>query len=255
MNLLLTFYIESYIFFIIKHCVVYDIQNIKYIKTIKLGDNMELKVIDKRVTLSDQAYYIIKDAIITSVLKPGEVLITEKLGEKLNISRTPIKAALTRLQYEKILTLNASNNFVVVDITQLDIKDITQVRIKVEVLAVELLENKITENQIQILKDIIEKYNIAIEHTSFCEMLECEYEFHNAIAEFSENKFLIDTIRTANNIVKIYLMLSGTYEKYCDNANLEHQEIVDYIINKNFVKAKEAMASHIGNLNNRILMK
>jgi len=214
---------------------------------------MELKVIDKRVTLSDQAYYIIKDAIISSVLKPGEVLITEKLGEKLNISRTPIKAALTRLQYEKILFLNASNNFVVVDITQLDIEEITQVREKVEVLAVELLENKITENQIQILKEIIEKYNIAIENTSFCEMLECEYEFHNALAEFSENKFLIDTVRTANNIVKIYLTLSGTYEKYCDNANLEHQEIVDFIINKNFGKAKEAMARHIGNLKNRML--
>ena len=214
---------------------------------------MELKVIDKRVTLSDQAYYIIKDAIIASVLKPGEVLITEKLGEKLNISRTPIKAALTRLQYEKILFLNASNNFVVVDITQLDIEEITQVREKVEVLAVELLENKITENQIQILKEIIEKYNIAIENTSFCEMLECEYEFHNTLAEFSENKFLIDTVRTANNIVKIYLMLSGTYEKYCDNANLEHQEIVDFIINKNFGKAKEAMARHIGNLKNRML--
>ena len=214
---------------------------------------MELNVINKRLTLSEQAYYIIKDAIISSVLKPGEVLITEKLGEKLNISRTPIKAALTRLQYEKILFLNASNNFVVVDITQLDIEEITQVREKVEVLAVELLENKITENQIQILKEIIEKYNIANENTSFCEMLECEYEFHNTLAEFSENKFLIDTVRTANNIVKIYLMLSGTYEKYCDNANLEHQEIVDFIINKNFGKAKEAMARHIGNLKNRML--
>jgi len=214
---------------------------------------MELKVIDKRVTLSDQAYFIIKDAIISGVLKPGEVLITEKLGEKLNISRTPIKSALTRLQYEKILLLNASNNFVVVDITQLDIENITQVRIKVEVLAVELLENKITQEQIQILKDIIEKYNIAIKNTSFSEMLECEYEFHNSLAEFSDNKFLIDTVRNANNLVKVYLMLSGTYEKYCSNANLEHQQIVDYIINKKFEKAKEAMASHIGNLNNRIL--
>ena len=214
---------------------------------------MELKVIDKRVTLSDQAYYIIKDAIISGVLKPGEVLITEKLGEKLHISRTPIKSALTRLQYEKILLLNTSNNFVVVDITQLDIKNITQVRIKVEVLAVELLENKITEDQIQILKEIIEKYNIAIQSTRFTDMLECEYEFHNSLAEFSENKFLIDTVRNANNLVKVYLMLSGSYEKYCSNANLEHQEIVYYIINKKFEKAKEAMASHIGNLNTRIL--
>jgi len=214
---------------------------------------MELNVINKRLTLSEQAYYIIKDAIISSVLKPGEVLITEKLGEKLNISRTPIKSALTRLQYEKILFLNASNNFVVMDITELDIEDITQVRKKVEVLAVELLENKITEDQIQILKDIIEKYNIAIENARFSEMLECEYEFHNTIAEFSENKFLIDTVRNANNIVKIYLMLSGTYERYSSNANVEHQEIVDYIINKNFSKAKEAMANHIGNLSNRIL--
>ena len=214
---------------------------------------MELKVIDKRVTLSDQAYYIIKDAIISGVLKPGEVLITEKLGEKLNISRTPIKSALTRLQYEKILLLNASNNFIVVDITQLDIENITQVRIKVEVLAVELLENKITQDQIQILKDIIEKYNIAIKNTSYSKMLECEYEFHNSLAEFSDNKFLIDTVRNANNLVKVYLMLSGTYEKYCRNANLEHQQIVDYIINKKFEKAKEAMASHIENLNNRIL--
>ena len=216
---------------------------------------MALQAISKKATLSDQAYEIIKDAIITGSLIPGEVLAEERLAQQLEISRTPIKSALTRLLYERIAELNSSGNIVVANITEEDVHDITIVRMRVEALAVELLENKITDYQISVLENLINKYSNVIENKGIEEMLECDYQFHTTIAEFTGNEFLIDTIRNANNIIKVYLMLSGTYEKYSIVANEEHKMVVDYMRNGDFKRAKEAMAGHLDNVSHRMLIK
>lgn len=216
---------------------------------------MALQAISKRTTLSDQAYIVIKDAIISNTLRPGDVLVEEKLAQQLNISRTPIKSALIRLRYEKLTTLNSSNNIVVANITEEDIDNITVVRKNVEALAVELLENKITNQQIQVLENIVKKYKKAIVLEQIEEMLECDYQFHISIAEFTGNDFLLDTIRHANNIVKTYLMLSGTFGKYCTVANEEHQIVVDYIKDRDFKGAKEAMKGHLEKVSSRMLVR
>ena len=112
----------------------------------------KLGVVKKSKSLSDKAYDIIKEAIISNKLKPGEILAEEKLAEELQISRTPIKAALLKLVCEEIAEINQSKNVVVSDINQKEIEDITLVRESLESLAVLLLKDNITKSQIQEIK-------------------------------------------------------------------------------------------------------
>ena len=65
---------------------------------------MELKPIRKNITLKDQAYEQIRQAINTNTLKPGTALTEEQLSSMLSISRTPIRSALQQLVYEKLLS-------------------------------------------------------------------------------------------------------------------------------------------------------
>jgi DNA-binding transcriptional MocR family regulator len=64
------------------------------------------KKIVKPVTLSEQAYAIIKDEIITNQIKPGDLLTEEQLSERLSISRTPIRSALKQLVMEHLAEVN-----------------------------------------------------------------------------------------------------------------------------------------------------
>ena len=48
-------------------------------------------------TLTDKAYEIIEEQIITQELAPGELLSEKLLSQELNIGRTPVREALQRL--------------------------------------------------------------------------------------------------------------------------------------------------------------
>lgn len=212
-----------------------------------------LQVITKNKTLSDQAYEVIKNAIITNKLKPGEILAEEKLAKQLTISRTPIKAALTRLVYEKMAVVNENKNIVVVDITKKEVEDITLVRRYVEELGIELLEGKMNLKRVKILEDLYKHYEEMIEKGDIEAMLESDYKFHTTLAAFTGNKFLLGTICEANMIVKRYLMLSGTFIKHSVQANEEHKMIIEYLRKGEFIRAKKAMGMHLEKVSQRML--
>jgi len=214
----------------------------------------KLGVIKKDKSLSDKAYDIIKEAIISNKLKPGEILAEEKLAEELQISRTPIKAALLKLVYEEIAEINQSKNVVVSDITQKEIEDITLVRESLESLAVLLLKDKITKKQIEEIKGMYIDQLHMVENQRDEDFIELDYEFHTKIAEYTNNSFLRDMIKKANLVTKRFLILSGTVNQYGSVANKEHKEIVDYIEKGEFELASEDMKRHLQNVNRRMLV-
>ncbi|MDU6037459.1 GntR family transcriptional regulator [Clostridium butyricum] len=214
----------------------------------------KLGVVKKSKSLSDKAYDIIKEAIISNKLKPGEILAEEKLAEELQISRTPIKAALLKLVCEEIAEINQSKNVVVSDINQKEIEDITLVRESLESLAVLLLKDNITKSQIQEIKSKYVQQLHMVEDERNEDFIELDYEFHTKISEFTNNSFLSDMIKKANLITKRFLILSGTVNEHASVANKEHEEIVSYIENEQFELASEAMKKHLQNVNERMLV-
>ena len=99
---------------------------------------MALKNLKKDPSLTDKAYSAIKSAIMSNELTPGTVLAEENLASQLGISRTPLRAALQRLQHEEIVMQNGKN-MVVAEVTERDVRDISVVRIQLEPLAIRLL--------------------------------------------------------------------------------------------------------------------
>ena len=96
---------------------------------------MALKNLKKDPSLTDKAYSAIKSAIMSNELTPGTVLAEENLASQLGISRTPLRAALQRLQHEEIVMQNGKN-MVVAEVTERDVRDISVVRIQLEPLAI-----------------------------------------------------------------------------------------------------------------------
>ena len=92
---------------------------------------MVLVTVKKGETLSEQAYQIIRKAIVFHELRPGEALIEEKLSEALSISRTPLRTALRRLIDEGLADAQGKN-IVVSDLTPEDVANIRQVRLTLE---------------------------------------------------------------------------------------------------------------------------
>ena len=57
----------------------------------------------KSISLADQVFEKLESDIVSGVYPRGEVLTELKLVEQLNVSRTPIREALRRLEQERLI--------------------------------------------------------------------------------------------------------------------------------------------------------
>jgi len=88
--------------------------------------------------LSDVAYRALRDAITRGMLDEGERLADRRIAESLELSRTPVREALQRLESEGFIRNVPRIGLVVAEVTPQDIEDIYVIRIALEGVAARL---------------------------------------------------------------------------------------------------------------------
>ena len=83
---------------------------------------------EKKKSLADQAYEIIKNNIMNLTYPPGMPLTEALLTEELGMSRNPVRTALKMLQSEGLIVTDYYKSMTVKEITDKDINEIYQLR-------------------------------------------------------------------------------------------------------------------------------
>src|ERR1700722_3106340 len=107
-------------------------------------------------SLSDVAYDALLDRMLSQELPPGSLLQERVLGDSLQISRTPIREALARLEAEGFVTRHAGRLLIVRDIPVQELMQIFHVRGVLEVEAIGLATHRIAKDRLQTLRDLFE---------------------------------------------------------------------------------------------------
>jgi DNA-binding GntR family transcriptional regulator len=87
---------------------------------------------------SDKAYEILKQRVVGGTYAPGAQLKEEHLARELEISRTPIRAALKRLVDDGLATADSGRGVRVAEWTEFDIEETFELRALLEGHAAEL---------------------------------------------------------------------------------------------------------------------
>ena len=129
---------------------------------------MALKSIQPtRRRLADQVYDQIIDAIIQQDIGPDDRLIQEKLAMELQISRTPVREALMRLEQEGVLEVSNRGSFKLYQMSDAEVRELYQSRAAIEGQSARILASKNDPHQLEILKKTI-KFEENIEN---CDLL------------------------------------------------------------------------------------
>lgn len=150
--------------------------------------NMKSNITEiKRFSLSEQVYEAIKLAIIRLELKPEQKIQDKHLAEKFNVSRTPVREALRRLEDEKLVESKPGS---VTRVTKLNTKEVTKafpVVATLHRLAAQLAVPHVTNQDIKLLEqknDVLEK---GIHQSDALQAVSADDDFHNVFIELSEN--------------------------------------------------------------------
>ena len=141
--------------------------------------------------LRDVVFNTLRQAILRGELKPGERLMEIQLANKLGVSRTPIREALRKLELEGLVNMVPRKGAEVADITEKSLRDVLEVRKALEELSVQLACEKSTEEEIEELKRVAERFKDTLDDQDVTKIAEADVAFHDVIYTATDNQKLI----------------------------------------------------------------
>ncbi|MCI8514150.1 MAG: GntR family transcriptional regulator [Lachnospiraceae bacterium] len=206
---------------------------------------MALGAVGKKVSLTEKAYQMLREAILSGELKPGEVLTEEGMADLLQISRTPVRSALQQLASEGFLE-SGRKNLTVARVDAEELRDIDQVRAELEPLSAKLACQKgLTEEQAKELRAYCQGQEQAAREEDVKSFFHAGENFHIRLAEFSGNPFLASMISRASMAAVRYLTNQARPEHFLDASGAEHERVLAAVLSGDAEAARRAMKKHI----------
>jgi DNA-binding GntR family transcriptional regulator len=211
-----------------------------------------LPKIGNKLSLSDQAYMVIKEAILNNTFKPKDTLLEESVAEMLGVSRTPLRMALKRLEFEKLVFTNSSKQAVVAEIYQEDMIKVFVFRLAVEPAISRIASLLVTQQYLDDIEACLVRNAKAIETKSLVDIIAHELEFDELLAGCANNEFLTDSVVMIHSYLQRFLTLSTTSLPDAPASLTEHHMIFDALSAKNSELAMERTTFHVRQVAKRL---
>jgi GntR family transcriptional repressor for pyruvate dehydrogenase complex len=212
----------------------------------------------------------LRTRIVDGDIQPGEKLPSENtLISEFGVSRTVVRAALTRLQAEGLVeTERGRGSFALTPPQEgttagtrpvVSIEDrlhLLEFRMGVEAEAAALAARNHTDRQLKALQKALEDFTASVEHPAHA--MKSDYEFHRAVASASGNPFYSDCLASLGQtmIAMPRTRLMTGVEHYArdhfDQVVHEHGSIYAAIAERDSATAAAAMRSHLANSRRRL---
>lgn len=194
--------------------------------------------------LPQQAYLILKAAIRDLILAPGSMFLEREITTFLEMSRTPVREALIRLETERLIRLVPRKGFVVEPIKPEDLQEIYSVIVALDGIAAEAAAEKATEEDIQELKGMIETQIEALNDQNLERWSKLDDIFHWHILSLANNKRLSTTYETFDDQSHRARLYTIHQRPLPHRSIQEHEAIVSCMTAKNAQAAKYVMQEH-----------
>ncbi len=198
----------------------------------------------------ETAYRHIRHAIITGELQPGEILRETWLAERIGVSRTPVREALSRLSNEGLVLLERYRRARVAQFSGADVAEVFRLRAKLEGHGARRAARRITDAEIAQLNEIEARMETAFSqlgwHKHLAEFDRLNNDFHTLIARAADSPRL-EKILAAS--LELPASIFNTYSEPVDNrtrrTHIQHREIIDALQARNPDWAEAAMSGHL----------
>lgn len=199
----------------------------------------------RRVSLGDLVHQQMITALVSGKFRGGEELSEAALAAQFQVSRTPVREALRRLEAEGLVVNLVNRQATVVELSRADVVETYEVRQILEASAARRAAGRISAEQIRELRSLAE----AALPTGRREWGDDEREFdealHRSVAECSGNDKLRHEIVRYSNLVRFVRSRVGRSPQRLAQGHAEHLRIVDALESRDADRAEAEMSAHI----------
>jgi DNA-binding GntR family transcriptional regulator len=209
--------------------------------------------LDNYKPLREIVFETLREAIINTVLKPGERLMEIQLAEEMGVSRTPVREAIRKLELEGFVVMVPRKGAYVAGISIKDIADVFEIRAAMEGLAAGLAAERITEEELEQLERILVKIGECVQNNDLEKLIEVDTEFHDTLYKACRNERLVQIVSNLREQIQRARTASLSTPGRSKYALEEHKKIVEAVSERNVELAQLLAREHIENAENAML--
>ena len=201
----------------------------------------------KTVSLADRVFESLEYSILSGKYKKGEIISEKRLCDELGVSRTPIREALSRLQEEDLIADSPSGT-VILGMTIDEIRDVYEVKRRVEVLASERAARYITDEELKNMRDILDQQEYYAHKHDAIRLMDLDTEFHLAMYDACRSRIFRRILRMQHKKLMRYRRASvrQNNKRFMESVT-EHNKLYDAFEAHDEKLAYQLMLEHIEN--------
>ena len=198
-----------------------------------------------RRSLAEEAYQRITAAMLSGAIAPGARLVMDALAEELEISRTPVRDALRRLEQEGLVEPAGRRGFVVREIDAEEIRQTYEAREAIEGYAARLAARRgeVAAAEVRAAIARADEFDIETPLGSYL----ANRMVHRAVVQASANRILLDLFDDLWGRGQAHQIYAGCFRGDDSHAALrrKHQPIIRALRSGDGDAAETAMTAHL----------
>jgi DNA-binding GntR family transcriptional regulator len=201
--------------------------------------------LSERRTMTDVVYDQLRTAIVEMRIPPGEPVREADIAQGLNVSKTPVREALGRLEQDGLVELNSFRSAVVTDYTERDLQEIYELREIIEVAAARSAAESMSERGLADLGRIASECMRLSDEGGGPELVQLISEFDTVLFEEVQNRRIRTILANlAAHLTRIGLLTAGIPGRNAASVR-EHAQIYEAIERRDPEAAERFMRQHI----------
>jgi DNA-binding GntR family transcriptional regulator len=209
--------------------------------------------------ISDTAYEILREKIVSQELAPGQRLDLNSMEAQMGISRTPLKEALARLEMEGLVEIRARSGTYVTNPNPADIAESFDVRLALEMHAVETVALNIHDDELSKLCSIVQQLGRLAaapdRDAIYPRYLALDHQFHGILVGLSGNSRLSQLHQRENLHAQMARIRYRRSERELDQAQQEHEALLHALEAHDPEAARQVMRAHLSRAKSSLLME
>jgi DNA-binding GntR family transcriptional regulator len=196
-------------------------------------------------SLSDHAYFRIRDLIVSLELAPGAIVNERELMERLGVGRTPVREALRTLAQEKLVEVYPRRGIFVAPVDVRDLASLSEVRAVLESHAAALAAVRATPEERDETGALIAELDRAAGEHNERRLIDLDQRVHRHVYRCAHNPFLEKTLEEYYVLALRIWFLALDRVVRLDEAVQEHRELMEAIRAADPDRSEQVMRRHV----------
>lgn len=196
----------------------------------------------------DKAYAVLREQILSGALMAGDRLKERDICADLNLSRTPIREALRKLQSDGLVEIEPRRGGVVAGISPVEAEEIYSLGILLESYGASLAAKRASDEGIDLLENILRQMEVILDGdtpASRSRYVELDSELHRSILKMAGNRRLSQIIGQVVGLPILVQAFTHYSRQQLQQSIQQHRVIVAALKARDAEWAESAMRSHI----------